>query len=177
MITGSVLKLRRAIIAMAVMALLGACTSNGAGGEDSVSAPAVVPAIIPPGVFTGSDTIMLTSLGESNLPHGSCGMVLWTLDANRPVPVLRYVVGDKGEFHLNRVPHELIRTNVGGNDLFGIFPRQSFVAGNDIKIGVELQFGQGFDGGTYLKRGVIILERPEGPTLVTPVAGIAGCRG
>jgi len=162
------------LFATAIVSLT-ACTTFGEK-QSKITGVETVPAQVSSSAIKGSSTVALTSLADSSLPRGACGMVLWTLDANRPIPVLRYVAGDTGEFRLNRIPYELIRVNVGGNASFGIFPIQSFAAGANIEVSVELQFGQGFDGGTYLERGVISIEQPDSPTLVTPIAGIAGCR-
>ncbi len=154
---------------------LTACAHTQPFVKDAIPATPI-PAKLPESSLTQSSALKLTGLPDSNLPRGSCGMVLWTLDARRPVPILRYVAGESGEFRLSGVPYELLRLNVGGDSAFGIFPVQSFAAGTDIRVDVELQFGQGFDGGTYLERGVISVAKPDFPTLITPVAGIAGCR-
>lgn len=154
--------------------LLFACATDKIDSASTQNQP--VRAEVPLSLRPDASTISLTALSDGNLPRGKCGMVLWTLDASRPVPVLRYVAGNVGEVHLNNTPYELIRVNVGGNAVFGVFPVQSFAAGKDITVAVEVQFGQGFDGGTYLERGTISIEKPDSPTLITPVAGIAGCR-
>jgi len=141
----------------------------------------IVPASPVPAEMAGRDPekpkeFFLTDIGVATLPNNKCGMVLWTLDANRPVPVLRYVSGNNGVISFNRIPFELVRINVSGSGNFGVFETQEFAAGADISVSVDVDFGQGFDGGTYLKRGVIRVERPDEPILLTPVAGLAGCR-
>ncbi|MEL6790309.1 MAG: hypothetical protein AAFO78_07015 [Pseudomonadota bacterium] len=154
---------------------LGACASTSDVPKDAVPATPI-PAQVPKFENQNPDAVFLTDIGVARLPDRKCGMILWTLDANQPVPVLRYVSGSGGLVSFNRVPFELVRVDAIGNGNFGVFERQRFAAGTNISVTVEVEFGQGFDGGVYLKRGLITVEQPEKPTLVTPVAGLAGCR-
>ena len=169
-----VINFRIQMILGAAMLLWG-CATTAPEPEIVTEQPARVP-VDPQAATKAGTQFAMTSITQTTLPDGSCGMVLWTLDASRPIPVLRYVAGKSGEISIDNVTYDLTRVSVGGDIAFGVFPRQSFVGGEGIELGVDLQFGQGFDGGSYIQRGVITLNRPEGPTLVTPVAGIAGCR-
>ncbi len=154
---------------------LGACTTSSPSNDQIIEAQPIR-AQLPDDIDDGSNNRFLTSINRSTLPKGTCGMVLWTLDANRPIPVLQYSQAENGELRLNNIPYELIRIDAQGDGAFGIFKNQTFAAGADIRVHVDLSFGQGFDGGTYLERGVIKVEQPDNLTLITPVAGIAGCR-
>jgi len=160
-----------------ITAGLAGCTATTSISQQSPSStPELVRAKVPENNFTKTNMLVLTGLTDSSLPRGKCGMVLWTLDENRPVPVLRYVAENNGEFRLNQIPYELIRVEVGGNSAYGVFPQQVFAAGSDIRVSVNVRFGQGFEGGAYLDGGILKIEKPGQSTLVTPVAGIAGCR-
>ncbi len=177
------LLIKQGIYSLAVMVgFVGCATDNsiGRGGVRAISTSEQdaqpVRAQLPDATLNLPKAPNLTAIADPNLPRGDCGMVLWTLDVNRPIPVLRYVTGRNGDFNIDNVPHELVRLSVGGDSAFGIFPVQTFAAGTDIRVEVELQFGQGFDGGTYLERGVVTVNKPDAPSLVLPVAGLAGCR-
>jgi len=159
-----------------LLLLLGACETGSKPKGLVAAEPDLVRAEIDQAVAAQSDRFALTALPSSLLPGGTCGMVLWTLDANKPVPVLRYVAGKAGEFRINGVPHELIQVDSSGQAEFGVFSDQRYAAGKDISVNVDIVFGQGFDGGTYIERGVIRVDKPDLGTLVTPVAGLAGCR-
>ena len=124
-----------------------------------------------------SDDKALTALADASLPEKSCGMVLWTLDARRPAPVFRFVVGDSGEIHINRQPFMLTRSHFDGQSAFGVFEEQVFVGPGGVKVQVTVRLGLGFDGGSYLERSLIKVEAANGWRIITPAAGIAGCRG
>ncbi|MEL6111532.1 MAG: hypothetical protein AAFR20_01895 [Pseudomonadota bacterium] len=168
---------RKSLVILTIFlgAFLGACASGSDVPKGAVPATPV-PAQVSKFEKKNPDAVFLTDIGVARLPDRKCGMVLWTLDANQPVPVLRYVSGSSGLVSFNRVPFELVRIDVEGNGNFGVFERQRFAAGTDISVTVDVEFGQGFDGGNYLKRGLITVEQPDKPILVTPVAGLAGCR-
>ncbi len=159
-----------------LLLLLGACETGPKSSGLVDAEPELVRAEIDQATSAQNNRFALTGLASSLLPGGTCGMVLWTLDANRPVPVLRYVAGKAGEFRINGVPHELIQVDSSGQSEFGVSSDQRYAAGKDITVNVEIVFGQGFDGGTYIERGVIRVDKPDLGTLVTPVAGLAGCR-
>ena len=139
----------------------------------------------PPGGTTASTAperappetaVVLQALSSPSLPSGECGMILWTLDDTRPAPVFRYVAGKKGTVSVRGVVVDLVRLEAGGSMAFGVAERQVFEGPEGLRITVDARFGLGFDGGTYLERGLITVESSEGWRAVSPTAGIAGCR-
>lgn len=155
---------------------IAACSTTGQKAQQAEPLETIRAELPTDSANNGDDAVFLTNLGVSNLPNGKCGMVLWTIDESRPIPVLRYVAGETGVVRFNQQPYELIRLTLDGQGAYGVFQEQSFAAGQDIRISVSIEFGQAFDGGTFLDRGIIRVERPDTATLVTPIAGLAGCR-
>lgn len=143
--------------------LLGACTT------------AAKPQRVAPSGYTDG-SFVLTSLGESALPAGKCGMILWTLDANAPTRILRYVSGENAVIAVNGAPVTLSLAETAGGSNYGVFERQVFVGGAGYDASVDVEFGLGFDGGAYLERGLITVRSSSGWEIVAPAAGIAGCR-
>ena len=129
-------------------------------------------------VSTGSDdgSFALTALSDAALPAGKCGMILWTLDSNSPIRVLRYVSGETAVIAVNGAPVTLSLAETAGGGNFGIFERQVFVGGSGYDASVDVNFGLGFDGGVYLERGLVTVRSASGWEIVAPTAGIAGCR-
>ena len=120
---------------------------------------------------------ILTRIADSSLPAGECGMILWTLEDNRPEPIFRYVAGQSATLAVNGTPVELIRQQAEGARAFGIAEAQAFTDETQaLQVTVASQIGLGFDGGAYLERGLITIENKQGWRTVTPAAGIAGCR-
>ncbi|HPE31121.1 MAG TPA: hypothetical protein PLV61_08000, partial [Parvularculaceae bacterium] len=103
-------------------------------------------------------------------------MVLWTLDEERFAPIFRYVAGQQGEVAIGGAPVALTRVEVEGDGAFGIFEEQTFITEDGLKLNVKVKFSLGFDGGTYLERGLVSVETPSGWRTVLPAAGLAGCR-
>lgn len=103
-------------------------------------------------------------------------MVLWTLDENRPLAVFRYVAGKQAEIVIGRTPVTLSRGEIGGASAFGVFEKQKFTSEDGLALSVDVRFSIGFDGGSYLERGLITIEDAEGWRTVAPTAGLAGCR-
>ena len=156
----------RPMIVFTATLMLAGCASLG-GGKESETA-----------VTTNDDgSFLLTSLGDSALPKGKCGMILWTLDANQPTPILRYISGETATIAVNGAPVVLSLAETAGGGSFGVFERQVFVGGAGYDATVEVDFGLGFDGGTYLERGLITVKSENGWRISAPAAGIAGCRG
>ncbi len=149
--------------------LLTACASQQQSAVISVEPAPVV-------AQTAESGVLLGALANSQIPEGKCGMVLWTLDAKRPQPVVRFVSGGTGDILLNNVPTVMTLIHASGASGFGIYENLEFQNENGVQIKVSVQFGQGFDGGNYLHRGLITVEEPGGWRSVTPAAGIAGCR-
>ncbi len=154
--------MRGAIIAAAATALW-ACSTAG----DKT-------AYVPPANDDGS--FALTGLDEAALPAGKCGMILWTLDANAPTRILRYVSGETAIIAVNGAPVTLSLAETSGGSNYGVFERQVFVGGAGYDASVDIHFGLGFDGGAYLERGLVTVRSASGWEIVAPAAGIAGCR-
>lgn len=123
-----------------------------------------------------AEGVVLGALTDSALPKGACGMVLWTLDEQKPAPVFRYLAGKTGEILVNGKPVPLQRMDAQGASAYGVFEDQTFLAENGLKVGVAVRFSLDFDGGSYLERGLITVETAEGWRTVAPSAGLAGCR-
>ncbi len=115
------------------------------------------------------------ALPDASLPSGACGMILWTLDVERPIPVFRAVSEKGAEVNVNGAVRKLTLEEFSGGSGFGVFETQTFV-GEGLRVTTRVRFGLGFDGGSYLERGLISIEKPDGWKAVIPAAGIAGCR-
>ena len=120
--------------------------------------------------------VVLRPLHDASLPKGECGMILWTLDEERPVPVFRYLSGKTAQIVVNATPLALTRVEANGAASFGVAENQIFQGENGLKATVAVRFSLGFDGGSYLERGLITLENADGWRTVVPSAGLAGCR-
>lgn len=149
----------------AALASAGCAVLEGGGGARR-EAPVIAP----------DEGIVLGALPASALPKGECGMMLWTLDEKRPAPVFRYVSGKTAEILVEGAIVSLTRVEAAGESAYGIAEEQKFVAENGISASVVVRFSLGFDGGSYLERGLITIDTPEGWRTVTPSAGLAGCR-
>lgn len=124
--------------------------------------------------FAGADAIA-GALPDPALPKGGCGMILWTLDVERPIPVFRSIAQKGAEIVVDGSLRQLKLTSADGDAGFGIYENQTF-AGDGLTVTVRVRFGLGFDGGTYLERGLVSIEKPDGWKTVIPAAGISGCR-
>lgn len=152
--------------AVLMTALAASCASGGSGKEARAGKRAPVSS-------GASETA--GALPDAALPRGSCGMILWTLDAERPIPVFRAVSQKGAEVNVDGAVRKLTLADADGASGFGVFEQQTFFAdGLTVKVGVR--FGLGFEGGSYLERGLISIEKPDGWKTVVPAAGIAGCR-
>ncbi len=118
----------------------------------------------------------LGALPEAAIPQQSCGMILWTLEGKKPAPVFRFVSGKTGEIMLGGQIIELTLSSTGGASGFGVYENLSFTADSGVTVEVTSEFGAGFDGGSYVERGLIKVRDESGWSLVAPAAGIAGCR-
>ena len=120
--------------------------------------------------------LALGALAEPGLPKGECGMVLWTLEESRPAPILRYIAGKSADIVIGRAPAVLTLVEASGRSEFGVSEHQVFTTADRRRVKVDVAFGVGFDGGTYLERGLVTVETPDGWSNVAPSAGLAGCR-
>jgi len=152
-------------IFLAAAVLLSGCASNSAmKGGSGVAAASVA----------GGD-IIIDALPDPSLAKGDCGMILWTLDENQPAAVLRVASGKGAEMSVNGSVVKFAITQTSGAAGFGVFEEQSFAA-EGLTATVKVRFGLGFDGGSYLERGLVTIESASGWRTVIPAAGVAGCR-
>lgn len=160
---------RFAIISF-LLAILVGCSTLDSGTEEELQRAVAARA--------NDEGYVLTPIADSRLPEGKCGMILWTLEQDRPAAVFRYVSEGNASLAINGAPVILQRTNAEGSQAFGVAENQSFSDETGLfDIEITAQLGLGFDGGVYLERGLITIENKDGWRTVTPVAGIAGCRG
>jgi hypothetical protein len=156
------------ILPLIALAASGCSTLNiGAGKKES--APAAVAA---PG---GEGDIVVGALAEAALPKGECGMILWTLDGDKPAPILRVIAGKNADMNINGAPVKLAITGAEGASGFGVTESQTLTF-EGFTATVSVRFGLGFDGGSYLERGLVTVESASGWRTVIPAAGVAGCR-
>lgn len=158
-----------------VLVLVSACSSLGSSRGDEAASVTEADDDGEAGA-NGEDAQTLGALAATELPDRSCGMILWTLDEQRPSPVFRYVAGKTADIVIGNRPIELVRTVGNGVAGFGVYERQEFESEDGFRVEVTNQFGVGFDGGAYLERGLVKVHSPEGWSVVAPAAGIAGCR-
>lgn len=151
-----------------------ALTALAAAGCASTKSDAVSPAVAAPA--SGGGEFVVGALTDSAVPKGECGMILWTLEADRPAPIFRFTAGKGGEVALNGKVVKLALLESGGASGFGVFEEQTYSA-DGVKASVRVRFGLGFDGGSYLEQGILSIESESGWRSVIPAAGIAGCRG
>jgi hypothetical protein len=121
-------------------------------------------------------SIVLGAIADASLPKGECGMVLWTLEQDRPAPIFRYLSGKTAEVVVNGAPMELMRMETNGASAFGVSERQTFSSADGLEAMVNVRFSLGFDGGSYLERGLVTVTSKDGWRTVAPSAGLAGCR-
>lgn len=145
---------------------LAACASGGESKNASVnkSAPSS------PGASATAG-----ALPDAVLPRGGCGMILWTLDIERPIPVFRAVSEKGAEIVIDGQLRRLILDEADGGAGFGVHEIQKFT-GDGLTVNVRVRFALGFEGGSYLERGLVSIEKADGWKTVIPAAGIAGCR-
>lgn len=145
----------------------------GAGCASSKSAEAPPPDAQSSAAVEGEFTV--NALADAAIPKGECGMILWALETDRPAPIFRLVANKGGELVLDGDPVALSIVDTAGASGFGVFEDQ-VLAGPGVKATVKVRFGLGFDGGSYLERGLLTVESANGWRSVIPAAGIAGCR-
>ncbi len=155
---------------MAALALAGAagCAATP-GGAPSAAAPAAGPATL-------ADGLALGPLPQAAIPAESCGLLLWTVSSQRPIPVFRFLSGKSAEIQLGGRIVSLTLVDAAGESAYGVFEQQVFQGPDGLAVEVTGAFGVGFNGGVYLEDGVIRLRDAEGWSAVTPAAGVAGCR-
>lgn len=160
-----------AFLAMGIATLVSGCaaTQSLTRSNSSVSPEPVATA-------PSDGSFSLTEIDDAALPEGKCGMILWTLDANSPKAVMRYVSGESAQIEIDGNVVDLVLAESRGGGEFGIFEQQTFSSASGYLADVRLNFGLGFDGGIYVERGFIKVSSATGWEVVAPAAGIAGCR-
>ncbi len=154
----------RLAVAVASLAIC-ACSSSGRdGGVRSVTAAP-----------SGDGDAIVGALADASLPKGECGMILWTLEADQPTPILKVIAGKGAEMVVNGKLLKFSVIETGGAAGFGVFEEQK-LASEKMTADVRVRFALGFDGGSYLERGLVTIESPGGWRTVIPAAGVAGCR-
>ena len=148
----------------------GCAATQGASSGGADAAPVQVgPASLEEGQTLGA-------LPEASIPADACGMILWTVSSQRPIPVFRFISGKTAEIQLSGQVVPLSLANVAGDSGFGVFEDQVFQSADGLVVEVNANFSTGFAGGAYLESGVIRMRDAAGWSAVTPAAGIAGCR-
>lgn len=160
------------------MAALLLATLTGCAAMQQPSSPTAVTAAQAQqaGATSLEEGQSLGALPQAAIPAEACGMILWTVSSQRPVPVFRFISGEKGEIQLGGRLVELTLTNVSGDSGFGVFENLVFQNPDGLIVEVSADFGVGFSGGSYLENGVIRMQDAAGWSAVTPAAGVAGCR-
>lgn len=155
--------IRRLILLGAL--ILAGCASTAAknAGKGVVAAP------------SGAGDAVIGALADPSLSKGECGMILWTLEENQPAAILRVTSGKGAEMSVNGATVKFAITDTSGAAGFGVFEDQSLEA-EGFTASVKVRFGLGFDGGSYLERGLVTIESASGWRTVIPAAGVAGCR-
>jgi hypothetical protein len=152
-----------------MFALLAGCASGAADRAGAKNPPASE-------IAQGPDNAaLLGRIAQSAVPPGECGLVLWTLEAQQPMPILRQIAGKGAEVVIDGKAVTLPLASTSGDTAFGVSETARF-EGEGMIASVVVRFGLGFEGGVYLERGVVTIDRPDGWRLVSPAAGIAGCR-
>lgn len=120
--------------------------------------------------------VVLGRLPNPTLPAGACGMIVWMMDSNAPVPVFRFVAGGGAQVSVAGKTVELARIETSGPSNFGVYEKQKFTSGAGLIVEVAAEFGTPFEGGTWLQNGIVAIESADGWRSVAPIAGVAGCR-
>lgn len=162
-------------IALSVMVLAGCATTTPKTGSQTKASDQRVA-----GPLSLADDDVVTNgfgaLADASLPAKECGMVLWTLEGSRPAAVFRYVTGKDAMINLGGADVTLERIDYNGASGYGVYERQQFQSADGIVVEVSAKFGLGFSGGSYLEQGVVKVTDSGGWSMVSPTAGIAGCR-
>jgi len=159
-----------ALAALAAFAFGGCATM---GGKAPKAAQATGPVD-----FANADEkyVRLGAISDASIPEKQCGMVLWTLEGSRPAAVFRFISGDKAEIQVAGRLVSLTRYDFSGASSYGVFEEQHFRSDDGLEVDVNARFGLGFSGGAYLEQGIVKVRDNAGWSLVSPTAGIAGCR-
>ncbi|MEO1136185.1 MAG: hypothetical protein AAFW68_06185 [Pseudomonadota bacterium] len=152
--------------------ILGACaTATGPESGPTAESSPISLASADPSAPQG-----LQPLVNASLPSSECGMVLWTLEGTRPAAVFQFITGKAARVKIAGRELNLTLTEFSGASGYGVFERQRFAGEEGLVVEVTAQFGLEFAGGAYLEQGLIRVRDGAGWSMVSPTAGIAGCR-
>ena len=170
--------IRTTIAILAAVALTGACATTGTSSGSPAGAKASRNTESAPLDLASSDFASqgLRAVSDGRIPSKECGMVLWSLEGTRPAAVFQFVSGKNAEVNIAGNPVRLTRTDYSGAAGFGVYERQYFESAEGVSIEVTARFGLEFSDGAYLEQGLIKISDSAGWSMVTPAAGIAGCR-
>jgi hypothetical protein len=166
------LTVRTSLVVVGILGIV-SCASSGA------RSPAVAAKAESSDLAAGFNIDAEFKIGELTdgaLPKGECGMILWTLESDRPAAVFRYVASKRAEIMIDDVVVDLGLTSASGQSSYGISEYLAFSNGGGLTVTVRANFGIGFDGGNYLEQTLLSVENAEGWKSVIPSAGVAGCR-
>jgi len=155
----------RSAFLLIAAALASACatTSTTTAAQGVVAAP------------SGDGDVIVGALADASLQKGDCGMILWTLEANSPAAIFKMTADKGAEIVINGKPVKLSVVATAGAAGFGVF-EESKLAADGLSASVKVRFGLGFEGGSYVERGLLTVESASGWRTVIPAAGVAGCR-
>lgn len=159
--------IRKTIAMLAALILAGACASKTTAGGEA-----------PPLDLASTDIASrgLRPIGDARIPSNQCGMILWTLEGARPAAVFQFVASKEAQVNIAGRPVRLALKDFSGASGFGVFERQRFESADGIVVDVTARFGLEFKDGAYLEQGLIKVSDTAGWSMVSPAAGIAGCR-
>lgn len=171
-------QIQRSVLCLLISLAIAGCqtlsSSETAEAEPSISLSSEIQS--EPGSAVIPVIDRLDPLIDSKLPDRKCGMILWTLDAQRPTAIFRYISDENAEIAVAGETILLTRTQFDGDSGFGVFTKQTFQSDQGIVVETDAVFGLSFDGGVYLERGIVNVTGADGWSIVSPAAGIAGCR-
>jgi hypothetical protein len=107
-------------------------------------------------------------------------MILWARSGGRTVPVFRSVDVVNASMTVEGEKVDLLLQSQDGDLRLGMRSQQLFAASEAAQAGLtvmtNLEWGQPFPSGTYVRGGTLTLTGTDGWQRILPVAGIAGCK-
>ncbi len=161
-----------------IMFCLMACTAQDptAGQRQPVSAPKPPIAQTP----AAPDDVLLSRIGgldRQALEDGECGLFLWAALPERQLVFFQRARDVGAQMHLDNSVQTLIRTRAEGDQIYSIFPDQSFRAGDlTITLSLATEGLQPVTKGSMVRQASLRLDDPDGWTIVLPVAGLVACQ-
>jgi len=175
----------RAAVLSAALVSAAACTQT-TGPDDTLYTPTPAGArpsapgtASPPPGASGDDLLLarIGGLDRQKLEDGECGLFLWAA-----LPARRLVFFQKNreigaEMHLDGSVQTLVRQRAEGEQIYGLFPDQSFTT-SDLTISLSLA-ADGLDPvtkGTMIRQASLRIDDSSGWTITMPVAGLIACQ-